>query len=193
MDKVVLIPAQTPEWYEAGRLHGRLELSPTLRCTQRAHAWTSELHAADIGKIFHAPDDLSRDIARLTATRLDVPTKLDTGLREIDLGLWAGLTEDELKTRYHKTYRQLHDAPLSVEPPEGEDLADAAKRISGALQKRLKKNGTSTIGLVLRPFALGVARCLLGESEWPDLWLAQRVADPLVIERSAELERAAAV
>lgn len=181
--KVALIPCGVTEWRQEGRLLGRAELELTTQGETQCAAWGELLRPLMLSKIFHAPDGLSRDTARQIGRRINVPTKSLDALVEVDLGLWAGLTEEQLRARFQTAHRQLVESPLNVSPPEGEDFSDAADRLRACLRKRVKPNGKTGIGVVLRPFAFAMARYVLADTEAARIWeISQREAEPLVFE-----------
>ena len=181
--KVILIPCGPTEWRDEGRLLGRVELSLTAQGEQRCDQWRAALAAQSMRKIFHSPDDLASRTAGLIGNPLGIPTKPLDDLCEIDVGLWAGLTEREMKTRYASAHRELCEAPLNVRPPRGEKLSDAVARLQSCLKKRVKPNGKTTIGLVLRPFSFAVARCALQGESFSSVWeSAGSVSEPVVVE-----------
>jgi broad specificity phosphatase PhoE len=181
MMKVALIPCGPTEWREKGRLLGRVELTPTAAVEGQCAAWGEQLRDVVRSKIFHAPDELSRATAQLIGRRLNVPTKALDDLVEVDLGLWAGLTEEQLKQRYAKAHRQLTESPLNVSPPEGEDFSAAAGRVRACLKKRLKPNGSNGIGLVMRPLTFAMARSVLEGAASTKIWETSQQADAVVI------------
>lgn len=181
--KVVLIPCGPTEWHDEGRLLGRVEVPLTAQGEQRCDQWRAALAAQSIRKIFHSPDDLASRTAGLIGNPLGIPTKPLEELCEVDVGLWAGLTEKEMKTRYATAHRELCEAPLNVRPPNGEKLSDAVARLQTCLKKRVKPNGKATIALVLRPFSFAVARCALQGQGFSSVWESARsVTDPVVVE-----------
>ena len=115
--KVVLIPCGPTEWHDEGRLLGRVEVPLTAQGEQRCDQWRAALAAQSIRKIFHSPDDLASRTAGLIGNPLGIPTKPLEELSEVDVGLWAGLTEKEMKTRYASAHRELCEAPRSVRSP----------------------------------------------------------------------------
>lgn len=181
--KVALIPCGMTDWRAAGRLLGRAELDLAPAAEGQCAAWGEQLRSAGLGKVFHSPDGLSKATAQHIARRLNVPAKVLSGLREVDLGLWSGLTEEQLKARFPKAHRQLVDSPLNVVPPEGEDFAEAAKRMRACFKKRIKPNGKVGIGLVMRPLAFAMARWVLEGVQSTKLWdLSQNDNEPVIID-----------
>lgn len=181
--KVALIPCAATEWRVAGRLLGRVELSPLPDDTARCAEWLEPLRLAGLTRLFHAPDELSARTAQFIARRLSVPAKPLDDLVEVDLGLWAGLTEDELKRRYASAHRLLRESPANVDPPQGERFSAAAERLRNCLGKCIRRNGRAAFGVVVRPLALAMARCALQRGELSTVWEAARsIEEPLIIE-----------
>lgn len=181
--KVALIPCGVTDWRQKGRLLGRVDLAFTPNGEAQCATWGEELRPALLGRIFHAPDELSRATAQRIGRRLNLPIKALDDLNEVDLGLWTGLTEGELKKRYAKAHRLLADSPLNVTPPEGESFSDAARRLRACLKKHIKINGKVGIGLVMRPFAFAMTRCVLEGRQPEELWeSSQREDQPIVMD-----------
>jgi len=184
--KVALIPCAPSEWRAQGRLLGRVELAPVPEAGQRCAQWVEQLRPAMLTRIFHAPDELSRTAAERVGRGLGIPIRLVEELAEVDVGLWAGLTEEDLEVRFAKAHRQLADSPLNVSPPEGEAFAAAVVRLRSCLKRRIKPNGKAPLGLVTRPLALAMARYILTAGSGPgSIWeTSQRADEPEVLEVS---------
>jgi len=181
--KVALIPCGPCEWSEEERLLGRVELPLGPNGTATCERWAEQLAPLALGRIFHAPDELARSTARVLSERLGVVAKPLDALTEVDLGLWSGLTETQLKTRFASAHRRLTEEPLTVQPPDGESLREAAERLRTCLSRRIKPNGKKAVGLVLRPFLFALARCTLEHSELSDTWAAVREAgEPAIVD-----------
>jgi len=184
---ITLIPCGPSDWHSEGRLLGRVELAFTPQAEAWVSAWVERLRPLNLSRILHAPDELARATARLLGRRLGVPTRTVQDLKEVDLGLWAGLTDLQLRTRYASAYRQLQEAPLSVCPPGGEEFAAAAERLRKFVQRLVRRNGRGGVGVVLRPVSLAIARYVLNGLDaariWEDAWGQD---EPVVVEYGAE-------
>jgi broad specificity phosphatase PhoE len=188
--KVVLIPCGTTEWDDEGRLLGRIELPLTGAGQARVAQWTEQLRASGMKRVLHASDELATQTATVVARQLAIPMKALDELAEVDLGLWTGLTEAQLKSRFGSAHRELREAPLNVIPPGGENLRAAYDRLLACIRKQLKKSGHGVVGVVLRPFSLALVRAGLAGSEPTDLWEATRaIADPAIVELKAGVRR----
>lgn len=185
--KIVLIPCGPSTWRQAGRLLGRTEIGLTDQAEQRCAEWAEQLRPLGIQRLYHAPDELATQTARLLGRRLNVPVRALDELAEVDCGLWTGLTEAQIRERFASAFHQLADAPLSVQPPGGEALAQAAQRLRRAVQRIARRGDAQTVGLVLRPVALGLARCVLDGADPARLWSLLREPDePRVLNWPAD-------
>ncbi len=182
--KVALIPCAPTEWSRAGRLMGRVALEPLSADGPDWIEWVESMRAARIGQIYHAPDELSTAVGRRLAKALGVGVRKSSELDEVDLGLWSGLTDEQLEVRYAAAHEQLCEAPLSVQPPEGEPFVEAFKRIQKAAKARLKRNGHEAIGFVMRPISLALMRYALQHQPGAaEVWrFAASVQKPLIVE-----------
>jgi len=184
--KFVLIPAEGCQWHEAGRLLGRVALPLSEEGEQQCDRWAEGLRALGIVTIYHGGDDLSQATARRIAKAIGATARSNERLREVDLGLWSGLTDTELKSRFGTAWRQLGEAPLSVCPPEGEPFSAAADRLGSALHKALRRNGKGPVAFVLRPLAFALARCALRGEGMSDVYeLAQGGHEPIAMDADA--------
>jgi probable phosphoglycerate mutase len=185
--KVVLIPCAATEWRDEGRLLGRVEVPPSPEGERTAATWVDSLRPLNIELIYHSPDELATKTAKIVAKALGVKTKKLAELAEVDMGLWAGLTEDDLRKRYASAHHELTEAPLHVSPPDGEDLAAAEERLSTAVQRILKKNGMEAIALVERPLSLALTRRVLQGGQESQIWeAAQQISAPVVVETNGK-------
>ncbi len=189
--KVALIPCGTTEWHDEGRLLGRVELPLTEAGTQQCASWAQRLEALNLRRILHSPDELSRQTAACVGRRLSVPIKTLEDLVEVDIGLWTGLTETQLKSRYPTAHRELRDKPMNVRPPGGEELSAAAARIDACIRKQFRKNGEAAVGIVMRPFSLAMTRHVLEGGELGKVWeTARQLNEPMVIEYDGDVSKA---
>ncbi len=191
--KIALIPCGGTEWHTEGRLLGRVEVPLTAEGQAHCLEWLAALRAAGVTRILHAQDELTTATAELLARQLAVPTKELDELVEVDLGLWTGLTEQQLKSRFASAHRELGEAPLHVSPPDGESLQVATDRLCGCLRKIIRKNGKTAVGVVLRPLTFALARCALAGAALTEMWATALHADePVVIDAPQTAEPPAA-
>ncbi|MEW6251426.1 MAG: histidine phosphatase family protein [Planctomycetota bacterium] len=181
--KVALIPCGPTEWQQEGRLLGRVEVALSPDGEQQCGRWVEQLAGLGLGRICHAPDELATRTALFVGRRLGIPAKAVAALAEVDIGLWAGLTEEQLRRRYARAHRELCEAPLHVLPPSGESLHDAAARLRACIARQLRRNGEAGIGVVTRPLSLAMIGCMLAGGAFANLWeSARELEEPVVFE-----------
>jgi glucosyl-3-phosphoglycerate phosphatase len=124
------------EWNAGGRFQGQLD--PPLDEVGRNQAILAAPHLVATGLDPEGTVVVSSDLSRAAETAatltalLGVPLRLDERLREHGMGLWEGLTRDEVGARYPD---QLADwmAGRPVRGRGGEDPATVADRAVAAL------------------------------------------------------------
>jgi len=167
---IIVIPWAQTDWQVQGRLTASTPL-PINEAGRRAlEEWAGQLAEAHMAVIYASAHQTARETASVLAAKLAVKVKLAAGLEEINLGLWEGLTPEQLRRRSPRVYRQWLEEPASVAPPEGEALAAAWARIAEALERITGKHRRQTVGLVLGRLAGGLATCLLEGRGWEAFW-----------------------
>lgn len=180
--RVVLASTAPTDWDAAGRILGRVEprLSATAGATLAQLA--EELRPLGVKRLHCGPDDLSLETARSLARLLDGQARGSSDLAEVDFGLWTGLTDDDLRARFASAFKQLSEAPLSVTPPDGENLGAATERLHQGVLSRLRRPSVDPCVLVLRPAARALLRHRLASLPAGQLWSAVRDAALVTIE-----------
>ena len=82
--------------------------------------------------------DLRRaaDTAAALARAFACPLRTDPGLREVDVGLWEGLTRAEAEARFPEEYRRWAGG-ADIRRGGGETLAEAGRRVADRVQDAL--------------------------------------------------------
>lgn len=182
---LTLIASGDTTWSHEGRLLGSADLPMSNQGLSQA-ATSAETLAAEFGigddnsavlpfaVIHHPPDEAATATAQTIATRIGCKTRAVDALRDPHLGLLEGLTRRTFAERYPKRFKQFNDDPLSLSPPEGEDLADARARLFQAVAKLTQKKGkrgrARDTAIVLHHLNLGMFRCWLSEAGSERLW-----------------------
>ncbi|MDH3585122.1 MAG: histidine phosphatase family protein, partial [Phycisphaerae bacterium] len=127
-------------------------------------------------------DEASQQTTALFAARSDGgKTRELDDLAEANLGLWQGLTEDQLADRYPKVFSQWKNDPGAITPPQGEPLESIQGRLTSALGRLLKRDGPEPLALVLRPVLL--AACHRWLAEEPLDWKTLHRSPPPFVQR----------
>jgi broad specificity phosphatase PhoE len=181
MPHVLLINAGPTPWDAEGRLGGNHVLPLTadgeIALTKAIRSLAEPVTAVYTCR----KNEACEQAARIVARQFNLKVRDNDLLEPISLGLWQGLTPEELRFRFPTVFPQWEENPLSVNPPEGEALADAADRMRRALRKIFRRNRDETVAVVTRPHSLQI---LLGLLRGEDLaGIATHLHDAASMER----------
>jgi len=128
--------------------------------------------AKKVAAVVCGPEQASMRIADLFAAYCGCQEQPTPKLREVCLGLWEGLPDQDVAFRYPRMHRQWRTDPTSVLAPGGESWNTAARRVMGELlavaarkedpyARALLPGGrnpgdSALIGVVVRPWLFGM-------------------------------------
>lgn len=163
MSIVAIIRPGKTEFDEQDRIQGSLDLPLSEQGEAQIGAIVDQLRGLDIEQIYTSPTDPAISTARRVGDALGVPVKEVEGLKNVDHGLWQGLCVDEIKRKQPKVFKQWHDAPGSICPPEGETCEDAFERACKGLKKPLKRKGAFAV-VSVEPMASLIESVVRGDT-----------------------------
>ena len=101
-----------------------------------------------IAGIYTSPLQRAVQTAQPTADRLGLPVVPLSGLMDMNLGEWQGLTHTKVTRRYPEIHRRWQEAPHTVTLPGGENLATVLERNQAAVTELLARHAGETILVV---------------------------------------------
>ena len=165
MTRVLLIQAGPTPWDIDNRVTGAHSLPLTTDAVAAMRALAHSIAPAPERIYLHEANEACREAAGIFGEAFGVPSRDEDRIGEMRLGLWEGLTREELRRRFPTVLPQWQQDPLSVLPPEGESLGQAIDRVKPALAKVLKRHRGNSVCLVVRPLMMQIIHGLLrGES-----------------------------
>ena len=167
---LVLVSAADTEWDERGRLAGGVDLPLSDRGRIQAVALADQLAGEGLSRVVVGAGQAARQTAEAIAGRLKVSLVQADGLDEIGVGLWEGLTVEQIRQRSPRLYRQWLDEPTSMCPPQGESVVEAADRLMGAIRRIVAGARGRRVAVVLGRMALATARCRLEGAGLDTAW-----------------------
>jgi broad specificity phosphatase PhoE len=170
MTTLYLVQTGQTVWEEQARFDPAAGAPLTDAGRQAVCDRAAQLPAGQFSAVYASGGEAERQTAALLAGALGAKVRRVQDLREVDYGLWQGLTRQEVKRRNPKIYRRWTEAPGAVRPPDGETLQEAQERVRKALRAVLKRHRGGAAAVVLRPIVLGLARCLLEGGDIERVW-----------------------
>jgi probable phosphoglycerate mutase len=185
MANVVVIRPGCTDYDEQHRVQGSLDLPLNDRGREQVDALVAQLADTPLDVIYSPPSEPALSTATAIGDSLGVPVREDEELRNLDQGLWQGLTVEEIRRKFPKVYKQWQDSPESICPPEGETVGEAMHRIRKMLLKPLKKR--SAIAIVASEPLATLVTCVVTGCR-PGFGHANDAGKPPCIERLEVVE-----
>lgn len=161
-------------WNAEGRVHGRSDLPLSIAGRTDVTADVAVLAGRHVATVYHPPDDAAAETARIVAGAVGGKSKAMPELTEASLGVLEGMSTTSFADRFPKRYKQWQEDPLTLSPPDGEDLADARSRIFSAVARLARRTRGDEAAVVLHPLSLGFLRCWLADRPPTDVWTLVR-------------------
>jgi alpha-ribazole phosphatase len=148
MIRVYLVRHGQTLWNAEGRYQGRIDsaLSPLGR--SQAARLARALAAAPFAAVYSSPLVRAWDTALVIAASHRLSVVPVEELREIALGAWEGLTEEEITRRFGDVVARRRRDPERVVPEGGESLAQVQARAMRAMEGILARHDDGTIAVV---------------------------------------------
>ena len=106
--------------------------------------------------------DLKRaiDTARPTAEALGLNINVDSGLRELDVGLWQGMRVVDVAEKFPETFKVYITNVGEARPDNGETYTELAERANEAFLRIAAENDGKTVMVVSHGGVIRALRCL---------------------------------
>lgn len=146
-------------WNQEGKYQGHSDISLNERGVRQGNLVAKRLANEKISAIYSS--DLLR--AQQTAEAiagyhgLSVITKPE--FREINFGIWEGLTYQEIMEDWSEILTAMYDKPGEFGPPQGESFQAVKQRVTYALQECIKEHQEQNIVLVSHGGTMRVLLC----------------------------------
>ena len=135
-------------WETEGRLQGALDIPLSPEGIAEVEQQAQTIKQQRIREIFCGSDLAARQSAQVIGRLCGKREKALDEVREMRLGLWEGLLEQEVLHRNPTAWRLWRKDPLSVCPPSGESAEECFRRASDALKRIAAGKGETPAVLV---------------------------------------------
>ncbi|MFN8452625.1 MAG: histidine phosphatase family protein [Anaerolineae bacterium] len=158
--RIVLIRPGETEWNRQGRWQGWVSIPLNDLGRRQATALANFIRHIGMGALYTSDLKRALETAECLAQPLGFTPIPDPRLRERNIGLWQGLTLDEMRAWYPDEYATMLSDIDGYRIPGGESRNDVRARVTKALNDILKQSSSETVGILSHTTAIKV---LLGD------------------------------
>lgn len=170
MTRVLLIRHAQSQWNEAGKYQGFSDIALSEKGRLQAKLLRDRLKNTKIHAFYSS--DLSRalETAAIVAEPHGLPVNPVPELRELNFGLWEGLTYEEILDNYQSICEQWCLKPGSVAVPQGESFEKLKARAYKALTNLVHNHQEETILVVSHGGTVRSIICAVLDLELDCIW-----------------------
>lgn len=128
MVKIIFVRHGETEWNVLGRYQGQADISLSSKGFQQARLLADNFPFSKIDTIYSSDLVRAFQTAEILKEKFRCPLITDKNLREIDFGVFEGLTYAEISLRWQKETENFFNRPDILHIPEGESFLDVKKR-----------------------------------------------------------------
>lgn len=149
-------------WNAAGRWQGQADPPLSARGRAQAEALAGRLGGrGGIGLLATSPLARARQTAEILGARLGLEPRPVDALKELDAGVWSGLTRAEVERRFPEELARFLSGDPEVCAGGGESRSALAARVAGALRELFSTASGGDLAVVGH---LGALRSLLPDA-----------------------------
>lgn len=149
-------------WNKEHRTQGQKDSPLTEDAKRDIIHLKNRLKDIDIDLVYSSDLKRAKDTASLLELGLDI--KLEKGFREINFGVWEGMTIDLIKENYGELYENWRENPENVTFIGGESMTFAMERIKNAFWTLDEKYENKNILIVCHAMVIKILIVSLLES-----------------------------
>lgn len=157
--KLLLVRHGETDWNLSQRFQGHSDVPLNQVGCQQAMALANRLANQRTDCIYSSDLQRASTTAKIISNgKIEIRT--DSRLREINFGLWEGLTYHEIKEKYKDALSAWENDPYQNSPTHGETLEQLVKRVQSMLDKLCEKHKGQNILVVAHGGVLQTLICL---------------------------------
>lgn len=138
--KLYLIRHGQTRWNEEGKIQGKTDIPLNREGIAQAQLLAEAMERRPVGAVYSSPLKRAYQTAACVAERQGLtPVPID-GLREVDFGLWEGMTWKEIEKQYPKDFALWDRNPAEHTPTGGERREECRARCAASMEQILREN-----------------------------------------------------
>lgn len=158
------------EWNVEKRMQGWSDSPLTKLGIQQAKWLEERLKDTKLDVIYSSPIDRALSTANIVNSKRNIPLYTDLRLREINMGIWEGLTQDEIEELYSKELYNFWNTPKVYKPYNGETFHQVRQRTEEFIKEIINKNIGKDILIVTHTIALKAIMSFFQNTLIEDFW-----------------------
>lgn len=171
MTKLYLTRHGETEWNESGIMQGWGD-SPLTDLGKLQAIWLRDrIKDLHIDVIYSSPVGRAFNTAKIVKGDKEIPLLTHDGLKEINIGGWEGLNQDQMKELGEDNYYNFWNVPSKYNPTNnGEKFEEVRDRAHKAVNDILEKEKGKNILIVTHTITLKSYLCALENRDIDTLW-----------------------
>ncbi len=146
--KLILIRHGETDWNKESVFRGLEDVRLNATGIAQADATAEALKDEVLEAIYSSPLKRALVTARRIAQPHEIEARESMDLRDINYGVWQGLSEAQVKEKWPKDYARWLESPGRMRFPGGESARKCWKRVVGGFREILWTHGTGTVVIV---------------------------------------------
>lgn len=144
---VYLIRHGETEWNKIGKFQGSTDIALSKTGIEQAYL-AAQVLKGKIDHIYASPLSRAKQTADIIAEPNNITAQIETDIREINFGLWEGLTFEEIRTQYPKEFLSWRNPEEGYLMSDDLSIRNAGKRAGDAMRRLVKSHSGERIALV---------------------------------------------
>jgi alpha-ribazole phosphatase len=157
--KLLLVRHGETDWNLAQRFQGHSDMPLNPVGCQQALALADRLASQPSDCIYSSDLQRAAATARIISNGT-IEIRTDARLREMNFGLWEGLTYQEIEQKYTDVLSAWENDPFQNSPTHGETLGQLVQRVRSVLDELCEKYRDETVLVVAHGGVLQTLICL---------------------------------
>ncbi|EEH96734.1 MULTISPECIES: histidine phosphatase family protein [Clostridium] len=183
MTKLYLTRHGETEWNEKGIMQGWGDSPLTELGIKQAEWLRDRIKDTHIDVIYASPIGRAFNTAKIVKGDRNIPLSTHDGLKEIRIGGWEGLNQEEMKSLSEENYYNFWNVPSKYIPTgDGESFYEVKERAFKSINEILEKEKGKNILIVTHTITLKSYLCELEKRDIDTLW------DPPFIKQTSLTE-----
>jgi len=160
------------QWNVEGRMQGWNDSPLTELGVKQAQWLRDRLEEINIDKIYSSSSGRAYRTAEIINENKKIELVSHDGLREIKLGKFQGLNQEEMQQKYPEQYYNYWNKPEIYKPiGDGETIEELIDRVDKVIMKIVKENIGKSVLIVTHTMPIKALLCSLNNIDIKDFWM----------------------